>query len=410
MVKSSSRVTCKVESGKVYCGFMPTTLDARTHGKLRFDCKGSESEAGLQILSGSHPRNSNIQLEGSSFVPTSSRYAIGVIEEGSESMSIYEAVPFSIQALVDDVPDRKTLVDDGKTYNEKKSELINTYAPVKRQRQLRATVNAIVSDERIESFDDSLAKMKVALKTEENEEKAKTCTPVESGIVGQMRELLPPFDLTATLSGGIYDFSTLFPQELLAEMDTTDTQSVCHSLLCWIHDDFRPQKEDESKYFAEVKFVKSIMQLGRLYMASKQEKRKSFARLLNILVSMIFLYKSKRKKNWSAWDIYASDGLAQRLAELYGKEIGTPLDREGTNKLFAHICIFILRLTPFWEFDFADLKTDLNLQAKELLSMLSFCGIVVRKAAGSGILGTLKAPLVVPTSVGKGKGKGKGPK
>jgi hypothetical protein len=186
--------------------------------------------------------------------------------------------------------------------------------------------------------------------------------------------------------------------------------SKCSNLnrvLAFIHEDFRvgalSSEGTGDDPWGEMKNLKTLGQLGRLFMVSKQEKRKNFAKLVNILISMMYLYKMKRKKNWTHSDIYAPEPLAQRLAELYtfDKAVGAQIDREGTNKLFAHIVVFVLRLTPFWEFDFSNLKTDLNVQSKDLLAILSFCGISVKSR--TGLAGKLTAPLTVHTN-GGGKG------
>ena len=401
-------VNCHVEPGTLRCAFMPTALDSRSHQKLRFKRPLSSSASTSEVLSSSHPQNSKIKVEGTRFNPKSSRYAIGVMQEGSDDLFVYEASSFSVQALVDGVVVRHSESDQqAGSYQDKKKELINTYAPVKKQRQLRAAVNAIVSDEKIEGYDESMEAMKQSLKAaaEAAEEKG-AVSEQQTGILGQMRDLLPPFDLSASTPGAIYDFSVLFPETLVAALDPSDTESTCHALLRWIHEDFRPVMGEDDQ-FAEVKRMKVLSQLGRLYFAAKQEKRKNFAKLLNILVSMILLFRLKRKKGWSAFDVYATDPLAQRLGELYSPDkcIGGTIDREGGNKLFAHIALFTLRLTPYWEFDFSDLKIDLNVQSKDLLAILGFSGISTKQSAGkSGLVGTLKAPLVVPTSFGPKRG------
>jgi hypothetical protein len=419
---SNTVVHCHFEDGKMPCAFMPTALDSRSHSTLKFKRTADDANNSSTTLASVHPQNTKIRVEGTRFNPNSSRYAIGILQEGSSDLFLYEAEAFSVQALVDGivVHNHDGPIVDGKTnsYLDKKKELINTYAPVKKQRQLRAAVNSYVSDEKIEGYEESMETMKKTLQAAETLDEKKISLEQQTGIIGQMRDLLPPFDLEATAPGGIYDFSVLFPENLLAGIDPTDTESTCHVLLKWIHDDFRPVLSSEDDIFAEMKSMKTLIQLGRLYFAAKQEKRKSFAKLLNILVSMIYLYKNKRKKNWEAYDIYANQLLAQRLGELYSpdKQAGGLIDREGANKLLAHIALFILRLTPYWEFDFSDVKTDLNIQSKDLLAILAFCGIKIKQTSGrstTSLVGSLKAPLVVQTSFsagGKGRGKGAAPK
>ena len=417
---SNTLVNCHVGDGEIPCAFMPTALDSRSHTSLVFK---RSTESPTVTLASVHPQNKKIRVEGTRFEPNSGRYAIGVMQEGSSDLYVYDADSFSVQALVDGIVVHNQ--DDGSavdpkisSYLDKKKDLINTYAPVKKQRQLRAAVNSYVSDEKIEGYEEAMETMKKTLQASEMVDEKKLNMEQQTGIIGQMRDLLPPFDLEATTPGGIYDFSVLFPETLLTTIDPTDTESTCHILLKWIHDDFRPVLSNEEDNFAEMKSMKTLTQLGRLYFAAKQEKRKSFAKLLNILVSMMYLYKNKRKKNWEAFDIYANESLAQRLGELYSpdKQAGGIIDREGANKLFAHIALFILRLTPYWEFDFSDLKTDLNVQSKELLAILAFCGIKIKQTSGRAItslVGSLKAPLVVQTNFGtggKGRAKGAAPK
>ena len=405
---SSTILKCRREEGSVGCVFMPTSLDSRSHERLRF--KRSEVKTGTELckLIANHPQNSKIKVEGNRLVSKTSKYAIGVYEEGSRNMSIFEASPYSVQALVDGVVVRVS--DTGSepvaSYLDKKKDLINTYAPVKKQRQLRAAVNAVVSDEKIEGYEESREVMKQTIAEAAEDKSGAAALSAPTGVVGQMRELLPPFDLEATSPGAIFDFSSLFPEALVAAIDPSDKESTCHTLLKFIHEDFRAspvlEKGDEDPW-SEMKNLKTLSQLGRLFMAAKQEKRKNFAKLVNILISMMYLYNIKRKKNWTHSDIYAPEPLAQRLAELYtcDKTVGAQIDREGTNKLFAHIVVFVLRLTPFWEFDFSDLKTDLNVQSKDLLAILSFCGISVKSR--TGLAGKLTAPLTVHTNAG-GKG------
>ena len=386
----SSEVTCQVGDGTLFCGFMPTSLDSRAHSKLRFEVKKHSTEGDPLVLSSKHPRNSHIKVEGTLFSQAGSKYAIGVFREGSDTMDVYDASSFSVQTLVGDTV---CLINDAvsaenvvsQSYNEKKSELINTYAPVKRQRQLRATVNAVVSDEKIEGFEDSVTQMKT-----------ETRVVNESGILVQMRNLLPPFDLTAETPDKV--FSDVFPLLLL---DAADVESSCHAILQWVHD---PANRDAN--FASIWTLGCVSQLGRLFASSRHQKRKTFAKQLNVIISMIMLYNCRRKKNWTAWDIYASEQLGVKLAELFTNGvIGATIDRENTSKLLAHICVHLLRATPAYEFDFADLKADLNIQAKEMNGMMGYCGMTTK---GPSLLGKLKAPLVVPTSFGpKGKGKGK---
>ncbi len=391
---------------------MPTALDARSHAKLRFKRSSQEQSGKIEVLKSSHPQNTKIKVEGTLFNPTSGIYAIGVMEQGSDDLFIYEANPFSVQALVGDI--LASCEDDGSnmsSYLEKKKDLINTYAPVKKQRQLRAAVNAIVSDEKIEGYEESMVSMKQSLKeaAEAAESKLKDQQQM-TGVLGQMRDLLPPFNLEATTASGIYDFSALFPESLVSTIDPTDTNTTCHALLRWIHEDFVPPSStatDAEEPFLEMKRTRSVAQLGRLFVSAKQEKRKTFAKLLNIFTSMVALYKLRKKKTWTPYEVYANDELATKLGELYSpdKRVGGMIDREGAHRLLAHIVLFVLRLTPYWEFDFTDLKIDLNLQAKELQAIIAFCGITIR-GSKTGLVGTLKAPLVIQPAGGYRKGAG----
>ena len=414
---SKRRVVCHYDDSAIDCAFMPAVLDSRNHSKLSLKASSKDGEDKSQVLSGFHPENLKVKVEGTPFQSANGVYAVGVLEADSNELYVFKANTVSVRALVKG-PSASRLDEDSPltsgAYLEKKKDLINTYAPVKKQRQLRAAINAVVSDEKIEGFQESVQSMKQSLvdAAEMADDKAKVGDQQITGVLGQMRDLLPPFDLQASAPADIYDFTLLFPESLVSSLNPSDENSSCHALLRWVHDDFRPVSSSttlDEDPFLEMKQLKTLGQLGRLYGASKQDKRKTFAKLLNILVSMIFLYKLKRNKKWSAFDIYANDELAHRLAELYSpdKQVGGTIDREGAHKLFAHICLFLLRLTPFWEFDFADIKTDLNVQSKDLLAILGFCGIQVRQTPGKdGMLGILKAPLVVQPAgiVRKGKG------
>lgn len=414
----STEVDCHYENGNVSCAFMPTALDSRSHDKLRFKRSAdSQGDSNSRLVS-NHPQNSKIRIEGTRFQSLSGKYAIGVMEDGGDQLYLYEATSFSVQALVNEALARTEIasVPIRSSYLEKKKELINTYAPVKKQRQLRAAINSVVSDEKIEGYEGSMESMKQSLKEATELTDSRAGELQETGVLGQMRELLPPFDLTADAACNIYDFSALFPETLLSTLDPNDTQSTCHALLRWIHDDFRPLLSTDTiaeDPFVEVKHLKSVIQLGRLFISAKQEKRKTFAKLLNVFVSMVFLYRLKRRKSWTPFDVYSVESVAHRLGELYStqKQSGGAIDREGANRLLAHIVLFVLRLTPNWEFDFADLKSDLNLQSTELLSILSFCGITI-KGSKTGTVGALKAPLQVHLGAfgnqRKGRGKGKG--
>jgi hypothetical protein len=395
---------------------MPAVLDSRNHAKLRLKASVMDDEGNPQVLSGFHPENPKIKVEGTHFKSSNGVYAIGVIEPESHELYVFDAKTISVRALVKS-PSATLDEDDGPltggAYMEKKKDLINTYAPVKKQRQLRAAINSVVSDEKIEGFQESVQSMKQSLEAAEaTEGKSKAREQQVTGVLGQMRDLLPPFDLESSIPAEIYDFTSLFPDSLVSSLDPNDENSACHALLRWVHDDFKPVSSSttlDQDPFMELKQLKTLLQLGRLYGASKQDKRKTCARLFNILASMVFLYRQKRNRKWSAFDVYANDELAQRLAELYSPDrtVGCAIDREGAHKLFAHICLFLLRLTPFWEFDFADIKIDLNVQSKDLLSILSFCGIHVRQTPGKdGMLGILKAPLVVQQAGVVRKGKG----
>ena len=404
-MSSDKSIKCHYQEGTIPCAFMPTSLDSRSHAKLRLKQSKVAASGEVTTLSANHPQNSHIKVEGTKFQPKKSQYAIGVFEEGSSDMMVFPASSYSVQVLVKEALIRDDEVEsrDQASYLEKRKDLINTYAPVKKQRQLRAAVNAIVSDEKIEGFQESIEVMREALNDSLEAKEASSSnntTPEESqtkGILGQMRELLPPFDLKATTPDTIYNFGALFPESLISSLDTSG--SACEAIYKWISDDFR-DITDEEAMLKDVSKLGTMTQIGRIFLGSKHEKKKNFAKLLNILISMISLYKIKRKRGWSAWDIYATDALAERLGELYSsdKTIGGNIDREGANKLLSHICLFTLRLTPYWEFDFSDIKADLNCQAKEILAILSFSGIVVKSTANrSGLIGSLKAPLVVQT-------------
>ena len=403
---SGNVLKCQYEEGNINCAFMPTSLDSRSHDKLRFKQEAAAKTDQSSSLLAKHPQNSRIKVEGTRLQSKNYKYAVGVYEEGSRKIHLYEATAFSVQALVDGGFSRaaETGSEPTASYLDKKKDLINTYAPVKKQRQLRAAVNAIVSDEKMEGYAESREVMKQSIADSMEEKSNALAQP--TGIIGQMRELLPPFDLSATSADLIFNFTTLFPDSVVSAIDPTDSESVCHALFEWINEGFRSPASDDP--WAELKGLRTLSQLGRLYLSAKQERRKTFSKLLSILVSMMQLYKLKRSKSWTHCDIYASEALAQTLGELFSpdKVIGGAIDREGANKLFAHLVLFVLRLTPFWEFDFADLKIDLNLQSKDLLSILSFAGVNVRNK--SGLVGKLTAPLTVqPAGGGYGK-RGKG--
>lgn len=387
--------SCRVKEGSISSAFMPTALDARSHKRLRFAESKVDKHGQLQAISSTHPQNPDIVVEGTRVNPSSSRYVVGVIrDDNSGKIDLYDGDVYSVQAVVrlSSMSDPADTTSGVQAYLEKKKELINTYAPVKKQRQLRAAVNSIVSDEKIEGFEDSMGAMKEELKLEETR-LSQTLNSQQSGVIGQMRELLPPFDLKATTPGGIFDFGVLFGESLMNSLSDplADETSVSGFLYKWVSEGFVTGNED----LVEVAKLKTISQLIRLFSAHKQEKKKNMAKLVSILVSMIFLYKEKRKKNWSSFDIYAStETLSDRIGELYtsDKQTGGTVDRECTQKLLAHICLFILRLTPFWEFDFGDLKSDLNLQLKEILAIMTFAGISFKSGT---LIGRLKAPLVI---------------
>lgn len=385
---------------------MPTALDSRSHKRLRFSEARLDKAGSLQMISSTHPQNPEIIVEGTKVNPSSSKYIVGVIRgDNKGTIELYDGDVFSVQAVVrlSSISDSKEGATGVQAYLDKKKELINTYAPVKKQRQLRATVNSIVSDEKIEGFHESMGTMRDALKVEE-ERLVELSTTQQSGVLGQMKELLPPFDLTATAPSGIFDFGFLFGESLMNSLTEplNDEKSTSGFLYMWVSEGFLPTSPSD---FAEVAKLKTLEQLVRMFVAHKHEKKKSMTKLFSILVSMIFLYKERRKRHWNASDVYASsEALASRLGELYtiDKQTGGGIDRECTQKLLAHICLFILRLTPFWEFDFGDLKTDLNIQMKELAAVMSFCGIAFKTGA---LLGRLKAPLVVQDTFKGGQRK-----
>ncbi len=397
---------CRVKEGSISSAFMPTALDARSHKKLRFSEAKVDNQGALQIISSTHPQNPEILVEGTKVSPSSSKYVVGVIrDEDHTSIYLYDGDVFSVQAMVrlSAITDSKKDATGVQAYLEKKKELINTYAPVKKQRQLRAAVNSIVSDEKIEGFEESMGTMRDSLKEEESrlEQLPKS---QQSGVIGQMKELLPPFDLEATSPGGIYDFGALFGESLMNSLTEplNDETSVTGFLHKWVSDGVLTVTPEE---MVQVEKLKTVHQLVRLFAAHKHEKKKNMTKLVSILVSMIFLFKEKRKKNWTSYDVYASsEVLAERLGELYtiDKRTGGTVDRECGQKLLAHICLFILRLTPFWEFDFGDLKADLSIQLKDIASTMAFCGITFKSGA---LLGRLKAPLVIQEAYTGGQRK-----
>jgi hypothetical protein len=276
---------------------MPTSLDSRSHGKLRLKPSKVSSSGEISTLAANHPQSSHIKVEGTKFQTKKGQYAIGVYEEGSSDMFVFQATPYSVQVLVKEAFVRGEEAQSGvqASYLEKRKDLINTYAPVKKQRQLRAAVNAIVSDEKIEGFQESVEVMREALNDSNEAKESGTQEEQTTGIIGQMRELLPPFDLKATTPDAIYNFGALFPENLITSLDPLANESACAAIYKWISDDFKVADE----MLADVTKLGSITQLGRIYIGSKHEKKKNFAKLLNILISMISLYKLRRKKGWA---------------------------------------------------------------------------------------------------------------
>jgi hypothetical protein len=390
---------CEVNEGSATCAFMPTSLDSRCHKRLRFNAKASDKEGNTSVITSSHPQNSEIVVEGTKIHPASSKYVVGIVDDASGRIELVDADVFSVHTMVrlSAMTEDTTSTGGLQAYLDKKKELINTYAPVKKQRQLRASVNSIVSDEKIEGFMESMNTMRDALK-EEDKHVTSEVPNSQSGVLAQMRELLPPFSLEATTPGEIYDFGAVFGESLMSSIgdflaDESTVSGYIYKCVSSGHISTNVEGMEE------VHKLQTFQQLHRLFTAHKHDKKKNMAKLLSILVSMIFLFKEKRKKNWTSFDIYSSsEVLTERLAELYS--IGGIVDRECTQKLLAHICLFILRLTPFWEFDFGDLKTDLNIQAKELIATMTFAGINFKTG---GYLGRLKAPLVVQTPYQGGK-------
>ena len=375
----TSKVTIEVDTDRR----LPTALLSRqlNDDQLEHLVFSLESSPGKSRLIGVDSRREQPVFEGISVSGQPVRYAVGYREKGGSSMRVMEVDLFSVEAGMK----RRSMNDDDEgpkaSYMEQRQTLIDTYAPAKKKRQVRLAQNAQVKDEKIHEFGDSMKELRSQM------EAAVSNTP-EGGTLAQMAAMLPTFNLTATNPHEVFDFSSVVQDSIIATLDPHDETSSVHSLLNWLKDGC--PAVTSSNPLQSLLELRVVNRLAQTFLNKEHMKKKSFARLLLLVGSMLLLFIHRQDKNRTAQSLFISEDLKTTFDLIYG---WGRLPQEGQDKLLCHICLFAARLTPDFSFPFLLLTEDIRgLAPKDLQPVLEFCGFKVTP----GLAAVLNAPIKVP--------------
>lgn len=144
------------------------------------------------------------------------RYMIGVLPEGKDKMTLHEVDLFRVKTSIPHIYDDLVSVDAeaaAMTFAERRAELIDNFSTVKKKRDLASKAAGRVSDEKMD--DVAGAKANIQKRVLERGMGDSLADPAMAG----MRELLPPFNPSATEAHLIYDWSGVVPASMFKTID-----------------------------------------------------------------------------------------------------------------------------------------------------------------------------------------------
>lgn len=337
-----------------------------------------ETKAGHRCLIGVDTRRAEMPIEGTFISQQPVKYAIGYREAGSNTMRVFECDVFSVDMNVKrTAPEADEKMQAG-NYLEQRTALIESYAPAKKRRQVKLAVNAQVKDDKILDSEKSIKDLKEQMATQ-------VANAPLSGVLAQMHELLPPFDTEATDPARIFDFSTIFTDEVISSLNPSDESSICAGILQWMKSGCQAVPPSHELY--PILSLRTIIKLGQIFLSSEHMKRKSFARLVVICAGLLLSFIHRAESKRSAETVCVTQEVKHVFDSAYG---WGRLNQEGADRLLCHLILFIIRLTPDSSFTFGLLTEDIKgLNPRDLSPILEFCGLKI----SSGLTGKLAAPL-----------------
>jgi A49-like RNA polymerase I associated factor len=330
----------------------------------------------------------SIPLSGCLLKNQPMKFAVGFIKEGKIHI-IPDADCFSIDPSLPSKRDASEILQID-NFQEQRQKLIEAYAPAKKRRQVSLAINAQIKDERIHEASTALEKAKNLASQVIEDDKSHG-----GGVLAQMQEILPKFDLTTNDPAKIYDISDKYlPDSLVASL--RPEQGFTAMTLKWILDGCKVVPE--SHPYSLVLNLRFIHKLGQIFSASEHMKKKAFARFICLAGSVFYFFRLCKEKpaNRSAEKIFAdNEGVYDHLCQVfsgYGR-----VTEENRNRCFCCLLILILKLTPNYEFPFGLLLEDWkSLESQMLSNSLEFIGCKVSGGGSSNMVGKLIAPLQIP--------------
>ncbi|KAF4675401.1 hypothetical protein FOL46_001695 [Perkinsus olseni] len=379
-------------------------------------------------LAGGYKENENVELVGEPQPRGPTKLAVGVKRKGHDGkMYIFPASAFNVstnikhEGVVGALEKAKSSTTTS-DWADKRGDLITTFAPVKKKRQLNSFLANRVTDDRIENFGQAkrtLQKrlsefsespndedLKKELKSEASPaKKAKKDIPegVPKSVYRQMKEFLPSFDAHVSKVDKIFDLSQeLFTKELLSKANVQKCD-LAWELCEWLKQGARVGHKCTKPSMDAAFSSRIILELGRQFttcpVANRTYKVHDFASRLVIVIGLLRLFQLRRENHLSfdetnTWGVPVP--LANSLWYIFNGENPNVKRMSVTSnyKLCCFLIISILALAqaPAWSFEFIHLCEDVpTMKDKELFQTLCFCGIKV-----SGGMEKLRGKLVAP--------------
>ncbi|KAF4680338.1 hypothetical protein FOZ62_012847 [Perkinsus olseni] len=271
-------------------------------------------------LAGGYKENENVELVGEPQPRGPTKLAVGVKRKGHDGkMYIFPASAFDVstnikhEGVVGALEKAKSSTTTS-DWADKRGDLITTFAPVKKKRQLNSFLANRVTDDRIENFGQAkrtLQKrlsefsespndedLKKELKSEASPaKKAKKDIPegVPKSVYRQMKEFLPSFDAHVLKVDKIFDLSQeLFTKELLSKANVQKCD-LAWELCEWLKQGARVGHKCTKPSMDAAFSSRIILELGRQFttcpVANRTYKVHDFASRLVIVIGLLRLFQ-----------------------------------------------------------------------------------------------------------------------
>lgn len=328
---------------------------------------------------------------------------IGVIPNGSKTMTLHPSSSFCITPKIKGIDKDVLAIDQtSSSYMEKRNALINTFGAGKKKRELASLLAGRVQDDRMVDLSDI---------KEHISGKAETLGMATDGGAmaaaeeAKMRELLPAFDLTATLPALIYNKKSIVPDHLLAGIEGSWYAAM-------ISDSRKFQKQKSEIPF---KCCREMVEtLGNCPSSNSNDHRRQ-GKAVMVLHWFVELYRfsfckpkvdeNGRRQASGNRGISNVDFMLRAFDKQYGppKEIAQywlDIFQEKGNsmminrkKLLAYFSVWMVLLAPKNRVDLQSVLEDLEDPQDKYMSRLAEYIGCEKRANGSWVL---RAPLQVP--------------